>query len=180
MAADKKIRISQCMIVKNEERNIERALSWGKDIMCEQIVVDTGSTDRTVELAEKAGASVYFYEWTDDFAAAKNYAIGKAKGDWIAFLDADEYMTPEDARTMQTVLDGSEERNFDGISTGWQQLDDKGQIFSSGTQIRFFRNSWRRRIKERFISVMWSMIFPSFTQATRLFPWKEKAAETGS
>ena len=168
MAADKKIRISQCMIVKNEERNIERALSWGKDIMCEQIVVDTGSTDRTVELAEKAGASVYFYEWTDDFAAAKNYAIGKAKGDWIAFLDADEYMTPEDARTMQTVLDGSEERNFDGISTGWQQLDDKGQI------------SWRRRIKERFISVMWSMIFPSFTQATRLFPWKEKAAETGS
>lgn len=153
VAADKKIRISQCMIVKNEERNIERALSWGKDIMCEQIVVDTGSTDRTVELAEKVGASVYFYEWTDDFAAAKNYAIGKAKGDWIAFLDADEYMTPEDARTMQTVLDGSEERNFDGISTGWQQLDDKGQIFSSGTQIRFFRNHpdirYRRRIHEQ-------------------------------
>ena len=47
----KKPRISQCMIVKNEEKNIERALSWGKDIMWEQIVVDTGSTDRTVELA---------------------------------------------------------------------------------------------------------------------------------
>ena len=51
--------ISQCMIVKNEEENIERALSWGKGIVTEQIVIDTGSTDRTVELALKAGARVY-------------------------------------------------------------------------------------------------------------------------
>ena len=69
------VRLSQCMIVKNEEENIERALSWGKDIMYEQIVVDTGSTDRTVEIAERLGAKVYHFEWIDDFAAAKNYAI---------------------------------------------------------------------------------------------------------
>lgn len=48
-------RISQCMIVKNEEKNIERALSWGKTVMWEQIVVDTGSTDRTVEIARGWG-----------------------------------------------------------------------------------------------------------------------------
>ena len=52
------MRLSQCMIVKNEERNIERALRWGKGVVWEQIVVDTGSTDRTVELAEKMGAKV--------------------------------------------------------------------------------------------------------------------------
>ncbi len=69
------VRLSQCMIVKNEEKNIERALSWGKDIMYEQIVVDTGSTDRTVEIAKGMGAKVYHFEWIDDFAAAKNYAI---------------------------------------------------------------------------------------------------------
>ena len=56
-----KIRISQCMIVKNEEGNIERALLWGKGIVSEQIVVDTGSTDRTVEIAEKMGAKVYHF-----------------------------------------------------------------------------------------------------------------------
>ena len=84
------VRLSQCMIVKNEEKNIERALSWGKDIVYEQIVVDTGSTDRTVELARAMGAKVYDFEWIDDFAAAKNYAISKASGEWIAFLDADE------------------------------------------------------------------------------------------
>lgn len=78
MGAGRKIRISQCMIVKDEEKNIERALSWGKDIMWEQIVVDTGSTDRTAELARKAGAKVCYFPWTDDFAAAKNYAIEQA------------------------------------------------------------------------------------------------------
>ncbi|MCI9485617.1 MAG: glycosyltransferase [Lachnospiraceae bacterium] len=84
------IRISQCMIVKNEEKNIERALSWGRDVVWEQIVVDTGSTDHTVEIAKRMGARLFHFDWIDDFAAAKNYAIEKAGGDWIAFLDADE------------------------------------------------------------------------------------------
>ena len=53
MKSRKQIRISQCMIVKNEEANIEKALSWGKGVVWEQIVVDTGSSDRTVELAER-------------------------------------------------------------------------------------------------------------------------------
>ena len=97
-------RISQCMIVKNEERNIERALSWGKAVIWEQIVVDTGSTDRTVELAKKMGAKVFFLEWPEDFAAAKNYAIDRAEGEWIVFLDADEHMTEKDAGDRKSVV----------------------------------------------------------------------------
>ena len=68
------------MIVKNEEKNIRRALSWGKDIMCEQIVVDTGSSDRTVEIAREMGAKIFSFPWINDFAAAKNFAIDQAKG----------------------------------------------------------------------------------------------------
>ncbi len=98
------VRISQCMIVKNEERNIQRALSWGKNVIWEQIVVDTGSTDRTVELAKAMGAKVYHFSWIDDFAAAKNYAISKASGDWIAFLDADEYLMEEWVSKMPELL----------------------------------------------------------------------------
>ena len=75
------VRLSQCMIVKNEEKNIEKALSWAKGTAFEQIVVDTGSTDRTVELAEKMGAKVYHFEWINDFSAAKNFAIEQASGD---------------------------------------------------------------------------------------------------
>lgn len=78
---EKKIKpgISQCIIVKNEEDNIERALSWGKKILSEQIVIDTGSTDKTIEIARKMGARVYEFPWIDDFSAVKNYAISKAE-----------------------------------------------------------------------------------------------------
>ena len=153
----RQIRISQCMIVKNEERNIERALSWGKDIMWEQIVVDTGSSDRTIELAEKMGAKVFFLEWPEDFAAAKNYAIGKAEGEWIAFLDADEYMVPEAVKKLKHILEQMPKDQYDGISMGWQQLNDEGKIFASATQVRFFRNisdvRYRRRIHEQLASL---------------------------
>lgn len=157
MGVKGKVRISQCMIVKNEEENIEKALSWGKGIMWEQIVVDTGSTDRTVELAQAKGAKVFSFPWIDDFAAAKNYAIEQAKGEWIAFLDADEYMVSEDAKQLYTVIAGLKEDSFDGISTGWQQIGENGAITSSGTQIRFFRNRpdlrYRRRIHEQLVSM---------------------------
>lgn len=151
------IRVSQCMIVKNEEKNIEKALTWGKDLMWEQIVVDTGSTDRTVEIARALGAKIYCFPWSDDFAAAKNFAIGQAAGDWIAFLDADEYMTPKGVASISNLFSGSQIQRFDGISTGWQQLDEEGTIFSSATQVRFFKNlpdiRYRRRIHEQLISV---------------------------
>ncbi len=152
-----KIRISQCMIVKNEESYIERALSWGKRIMWEQIVVDTGSTDRTVEIAAKMGAKVFRFSWIDDFAAAKNYAIEQAEGDWIALLDADEYMTEQDGEKLVTVLQEADQKGMDGLSMGWQQIDEEGRIFSSGTQVRVFRNHpdirYRRRIHEQLESV---------------------------
>lgn len=145
------------MIVKNEEKNIEKALSWGKAIMWERIVVDTGSTDNTVELATKLGAKVVHFQWINDFAAAKNYAIDQAKGDWIAFLDADEYMDPSDAKKLEAVLQRLTNDSFDAVSTGWQQINDKGEIFLSGTQIRFFRNRpdirYRRRIHEQLESL---------------------------
>lgn len=145
------------MIVKNEEDNIVKALSWGKSVMWEQIVVDTGSMDRTVELARGCGAKVFSFPWIDDFAAAKNYAIEQAGGDWIAFLDADEYMTPEDAGKIYEVLSGEQCAHLDGIYTGWQQVDSEGRIQASGTHVRFFRNSpdirYRRRIHEQLINL---------------------------
>lgn len=157
MKAQKRIRISQCMIVKNEEKNIEKALTWGKAVMWEQIVVDTGSTDRTVELARKHGAKVFFFDWINDFAAAKNYAIEQAGGDWIAFFDADEYMALEDAKALKDVLGQILGKSFDAISMGCQNLDDDGRVFSSGTQLRVFRNipdiRYRRQIHEQLVAV---------------------------
>ncbi len=153
MKGSRKIRISQCMIVKNEEKKIQRALSWGKDMIWERIVVDTGSTDRTIELAESLGAVVYHFPWIDDFAAAKNYALDQAKGEWIFFLDADEFPASDDAWKLFKALRLAEEAGADAVATGLLNLDEEGKIGSVGTQIRLFRNTpvlrYRRRIHEQ-------------------------------
>ena len=91
-------------VVKNEEKNIERALTWGKGVVAEQIVVDTGSADKTVEIARRLGAKVYHFTWVNDFAAAKNFALEKAQYPWIAFLDADEYFSEEDGKKLAELL----------------------------------------------------------------------------
>lgn len=82
--------ISLCMIVKNEEDVLERCLESAAEVMDEIIVVDTGSTDRTESIARKYADLVEHYKWTDDFAAARNFAFSKATMDYICWLDADD------------------------------------------------------------------------------------------
>ena len=139
------VRLSQVMIVKNEERNIEKALSWAKGIAFEQIVVDTGSTDGTVELAKKLGARVEYFEWINDFGAAKNYAIEQASGNWIAFLDADEYFNPPDVKKLMQILkfiqSNPEERaKWDVINCPWANVNEEGKVYSVYEQERIFKN----------------------------------------
>ena len=137
------IRLSQCMIVKNEEKNIERALTWAKGIAFEQIVVDTGSTDRTVEIAERMGAKVFHFKWIDDFSAAKNFAIDQASGDWIAFLDADEYVSEEHARLIIPLIENNVNfygKNAFAFNSQLAQLRDDGSISEIDRQQRFFIN----------------------------------------
>jgi glycosyltransferase involved in cell wall biosynthesis len=139
------VRLSQCMIVKNEEKNIEKALSWARDIAFEQIVVDTGSTDRTVEIAEKMGAKIFHFEWINDFSAAKNYAIEQARGNWIAFLDADEYFDDKDTKLLKGFLDRAETdpKAYPGLNfirCRCLNLNDKGEAFVIQEQDRVFRN----------------------------------------
>ena len=86
--------LSLCMIVKNEEKTLERAILSAKPMADEMIVVDTGSADQSPIISEKLGAKVYHYDWNDDFSAARNFAISKATCDYIMMLDGDEYISP--------------------------------------------------------------------------------------
>ena len=90
------IRISLCMIVKNEEKILKRCLDSVADLMDELIIVDTGSTDATKEIAASyPGAKIYDFTWIGDFAAARNFAFSKATGDYIYSADADEVLDEE-------------------------------------------------------------------------------------
>lgn len=89
------MKLSLCMIVKNEEATLEDCLNSVKDVVDEMVILDTGSTDRTVEIAQKFGANVYFFEWCNDFAVARNQALRVVTGDWVLVLDADEKLKPE-------------------------------------------------------------------------------------
>ncbi len=98
------MKISACVITKNEEENIVRNINSYKAYVDEIIVVDTGSTDKTVGVAKSLGATVYHFEWVDDFASAKNYALDKATGEWIIFMDADEYIDKNTASFLREKI----------------------------------------------------------------------------
>ncbi len=83
---------SICMIAKNEEKNIARCLDSVKDFDCEIIVVDTGSTDRTKEIAAQYTSKIFDFVWVDDFSAARNFSLSKASYDWVLVLDCDEWV----------------------------------------------------------------------------------------
>lgn len=82
--------ISLCMIVKNEEMHIARCLDSVAALVDELIIVDTGSTDRTVEIVSDYTSNVYTYPWKDDFSAARNYSFSKASMDYCMWMDADD------------------------------------------------------------------------------------------
>lgn len=135
------MQISACVITKNEEQNIGRYLACVKVFADEIIVVDTGSTDNTVAIAKKAGACVAHFAWQNDFAAAKNFALAKAKGDWIVFLDADEYFSPSDVAKIRPLLEGVTNRKIAGLITRLINITSDGRDMGTGFDaIRIFRN----------------------------------------
>ena len=103
-------KISLCMIVKNESLVLENCLSSIKDLVDEIIIVDTGSTDNTKEIAKKYTDKIYDFKWVDDFSKARNYSFSKATKDYILWLDADDYLPKEEISKFQKLkesLDGT-------------------------------------------------------------------------
>lgn len=88
--------ISLCMITRDEEQFLARCLSSVRGMVDEIIVVDTGSVDRTMDIAGFFSAKIYDFAWTDDFSTARNFSLSKASGDWIFSLDADEIISEQD------------------------------------------------------------------------------------
>ncbi len=137
------------MIARDEEDNIGRCLASVNEIAEELIVVDTGSKDRTIEIAEGFGARIIEFPWVDDFSAARNVGVEQARGDWILFLDADEELVAKDRPELVKLLVDSE---FDAYFLTLVRLD--GDDASTAEQrtfpsVRLFRNRPDHRFSGR-------------------------------
>ena len=100
--------LSVCVIAKDEERFIGQCLQSIRPIAHQIVLLDTGSTDRTIEIARGLGAEIHSYQWNDNFSDARNAALEHARGDWVLCLDADEEILPEEHAKLLEVMKNSE------------------------------------------------------------------------
>lgn len=133
------LKISACYIVKNEAKNLAKSIKSLKNQVNEIVVVDTGSTDNSITVARKLGARVYSFPWQDDFSQVRNFALSKAKGDWLVLLDADEYFTAKTAGNIRQVI--RQAQQADGLLIQMVNYDvDKAEIQDYFYQLRIVRN----------------------------------------
>lgn len=143
-------KLTLCMIARNEEAFLPGCLNSAKPFVDEIVIVDTGSTDRTVEIANEAGARVFPYEWNDDFAAARNFGLAQATGDWILWLDADEHLEVIDAaQWYAAVRDPAAQAFALRIVSYYGENAIKDEQAMLHAQIRLFRNGRGLRFERK-------------------------------
>jgi len=136
---DKRPLLSLCMIVKNEEKNIGECLKSAEGLADEIIVTDTGSTDKTIEIAESYGAKIEHFDWINDFSAARNYSISKANCRWIIWLDADDRLPKKTVEDLRKLLE--KEIPDKVFSLVVCNSTDEGKTGTRFSQIRIFPNT---------------------------------------
>jgi glycosyltransferase involved in cell wall biosynthesis len=145
------VQVSLCLIVKNEEANLPPCLQPVADLVNEVVVVDTGSTDRSREVAAALGARVFDFPWVEDFSAARNESLRRATCPWIFWLDADDRVDEANHAKLRALFGSLRDLNAAYImqtallrKTGSPQLVDHIRLFPNHPDIR-----WRYRIHEQ-------------------------------
>ena len=141
--------VSLCMIVKNEEEYLGKCLNSIYDIVDEIIIVDTGSTDKTIEIANNFGAKVYYFKWNKNFSEARNESLKYATKDWILILDADDEFYPEDRETLNVLLNSELDEKaiyyFETLSYYWSSI--KKEEIAININPRLFKSNRRIHYK---------------------------------
>jgi glycosyltransferase involved in cell wall biosynthesis/Flp pilus assembly protein TadD len=150
--------VSLCLIVKNEEQNLPACLASAADLVGEVIVVDTGSTDRTREIAQSFGATVFEFPWVDNFAAARNECLRHATGEWIFWLDADDRVDEADRTRLKSLFASLSEEKvayvmkclcLPGAATATATVVDHVRLFRNHPAIR-----WEHRVHEQILPAL--------------------------
>ncbi|MCS6850304.1 MAG: glycosyltransferase [Gemmataceae bacterium] len=151
------MRVSLCMIVKNEQADLPSCLASVADLVDEIVVVDTGSTDTTREIAARYGARIVDFAWCDDFAAARNESLRHATGEWIFWLDADDRIDDTNRAKLRTLCAGLRDEHVGYLMRCLCPLDGAG-LAIAGAHVRLFRRRpdvrWRHRVHEDIVPAL--------------------------
>ena len=190
--------LSIIILTKNEEKNIEAVVCNAKQCTEKVIVVDSGSTDQTVILAERAGAEVLFRAWNNDFAAQRNFVLDKIETEWLLYLDADERLNPQLIESIKAVAasgENNKQYTIKRYSHAFGQQFRHGVLRPDRVARLFPRKQvlWEGRVHERPICTLnkgelpghiehytyesWQQYFQKFNQYTSL--WAEGACRNG-
>lgn len=163
------------MIVKNEEAVLARCLDSVKDLVEEIIIVDTGSTDKTKEIAYRYTSKVYDFQWVNDFSKARNYAFSKATKDYQMWLDADDIITEENANKIKS-LKSSLDPNVDIVTFKYYtHFDEHGTPTLTSTRGRLIKREknykWNDPVHE-YINLSGNIFY-----ANDIYVWHKKQAD---
>jgi glycosyltransferase involved in cell wall biosynthesis/predicted O-methyltransferase YrrM len=166
-------RVSLTMIVKDEEQNLPACLGPVRGLVDEVVVVDTGSSDRTREVAAGLGARVSEFRWVDSFAAARNAALDQATGDWAFWLDADDRVDPDNVRKLTTLFAGLTWENAGYVMTCLCVPSEPGGTTTAVDHVRLFRHDLRHRWTYR----VHEQIIPSLRATGATVRWSEVSVQ---
>ncbi|HHW45019.1 MAG TPA: glycosyltransferase family 2 protein [Desulfotomaculum sp.] len=130
--------VSLCLIARDEEHCLASCLDSVRSLVQEIVVVDTGSTDRTVEVAASRGARVFTYPWAGDFASARNYSLALARGQWVLVLDADEILAPVSPQELSALLSAP---GVEGYFVTIRNYLGRGETVAEDRVVRLFKNN---------------------------------------
>ncbi|GAB6555781.1 tetratricopeptide repeat-containing glycosyltransferase family 2 protein [Bacillus mobilis] len=150
--------ITACLIVKNEEHMLRKCLESLENVVGEVVVVDTGSTDLTKEIAMEFTNKVFDFEWKNDFAEARNFAASKASGEWIIAVDADEIIDPDNLKSaLEEIKSQSGKYNMYAVEI-LNFVDSFGENITTNKMGRVYKNDgtvcFKGRIHEQLVSVV--------------------------
>ncbi|OEF98892.1 hypothetical protein BHF71_02900 [Vulcanibacillus modesticaldus] len=155
------MKISLCMITKDEEKSLPKSLDSVVNYVDEIIIIDTGSTDDTIKIAQKFGAKVFQIKWQNDFSIARNHGLEKANGEWILYLDADEIL--EHGELLKKLIEKAD-KDIEGFLFNIINYTDESLTHSEkSVSLRLFRNKPELRffgaiheqlpIKDKFVAM---------------------------
>lgn len=141
------------ILTKNEEKTIKQVIENAQKCTADILVVDSGSTDKTVEIAKECGVEVVFRAWDNDFSAQRNFALQYVKTSWVLYLDADEFLDTELINSIQSVLKRNENKQYSMMrkihAFGFEY---KHGIFKPDEVVRMFKTDsvhWENKVHER-------------------------------